>query len=110
MIRIIISFGMLVHGLIHLLGFSHEWLFAPTEKLGGKTIKELSDKASRVVGLLWLVASILFIGSAMWYLLEEEYFWIPAVAALLISQSLIFLYWDDAKFGTIANVFVAIII
>jgi hypothetical protein len=110
MIRIIISFGILLHGLIHLLGFSREWLFAPTEKVAGKTVNDFSEKTSRIVGLLWLFTSALFISGAVLYAIRIEYFWIPAVAGLLLSQSLIILYWDDAKFGTIANVLVGVVI
>jgi hypothetical protein len=100
---------MLVHGLIHLLGFSREWSFAPTEKLGER-IHELSEKAPRTVGILWLIASSLFISGAILFAFEKQYFWVTAVLGLVLSQSLIILYWDDAKFGTIANILVAILL
>jgi hypothetical protein len=101
---------MLVHGLIHLLGFSQEWLFSPAEKFAGRTVGELSAKASRFVGLLWLAACILFIAGAAFFVMNNEYFWIPVGLGLVLSQGLIILYWDDAKFGTIANVLVAIVV
>jgi hypothetical protein len=101
---------MLVHGLIHLLGFSQEWLFSPAEKFAGRRVGELSAKASRFVGLLWLAACILFIAGAAFFIMNNEYFWIPVGLGLFLSQGLIILYWDDAKFGTIANVLVAIVV
>jgi hypothetical protein len=38
------------------------------------------------------------------FLLKKDWWWIIAVPALVLSQILIIMSWQDAKFGTIANV------
>ena len=106
MIRIVFSFVIFLHGLIHLLGFVKEWNLAEVKQLTGETLISLSGGLSRIAGLLWLIASLLFIASAAKYLLRKEWWWMIAAVAIVVSQILIFIYWKDAKFGTVANIII----
>jgi hypothetical protein len=108
MLRFIFSFIVFVHGFIHLMGFLKEWKLAEVKELSGKTTIPLSGGLSKLAGLLWLVTCVLFLLSAFLYLAKQDWWWIPASIALVISQILIFIYWPDAKFGTAANVIILV--
>ncbi|MDK2984285.1 MAG: hypothetical protein PWP19_1763 [Thermococcaceae archaeon] len=108
MIRILFSLVVFLHGLIHLLGFVKEWNLAEVKQLTGNTLIPLSGGLSKIAGILWLAAGLLFIASAATYLLRKEWWWMLAGIAIPLSQILIIIYWKDAKFGTIATVIVLI--
>jgi hypothetical protein len=100
MIKFFIAFLMIVHGLIHLMGFAKAVQYAE--------MKQLTIAISKPVGLFWLMATLLFVISAILFLLKKEYWFIFSIAAVVISQIVIILSWHDAKFGTIANVIIVI--
>ncbi len=93
--RILIISLLIIHGLIHLLGYLKAFGFAD--------IQELSISISRSMGLLWLFICLLFVVSAFLMILNLDAWWMPAIPALVLSQVLIIMYWQDAKFGTVAN-------
>jgi len=96
----LLAFIVLFHGLIHSLGFIKAFGIAPVEKL----IRDISQKN----GLVWLGVAILFIVVFLLIVYDISVWWESALPALLISQYLIFSYWGDAKFGTIANIIIMI--
>ncbi|MBK9484876.1 MAG: hypothetical protein IPO01_06585 [Chitinophagaceae bacterium] len=89
---------LFLHGFIHVLGFAKAFNFG--------NITQLTKAISRPLGLIWLLAFLLFIMAAIQFLLNNEMWWLTAVNALAISQYLIFTNWHDAKFGTIANMII----
>jgi len=97
-IRIIFAIVVMLHGLIHLMGFVKAF------RLAG--IKGLSMDITRPAGMLWLAVALLFTASGVLVLIEYDPWWMTAAAAVVFSQLLVVLYWHDAKFGTIANVIV----
>jgi hypothetical protein len=96
--KYIFFFIICIHALIHLLGFVKAYNLA--------RVSQLTQHISRQAGVAWLVAALLFIAAATLYLLDQEYWWMIGVPAILISQTMIFLSWSDAKFGTIATVII----
>ncbi len=84
-----------VHGLIHLLGTA--------KACGILEVKELTQPISKSAGYVWLVAAVLFLVAAVLFVLNAEFWWMVGLPAVILSQALIFLFWRDAKFGTIAN-------
>lgn len=96
MLRIFFLFVLLLHGLIHLMGFAKAYKYAE--------ISQLTGHISKTAGMLWLVAALLFSASAVLFFLKKDAWWMVAVPAVLLSQMLIFSRWHDAKFGTVANV------
>lgn len=98
MIRILFLILVTIHGLIHLMGFAKAFQYAE--------MKQLTIAISKPVGLMWLMATLLFITSAILFLLKKDYWAIFSIAAVVISQIVIILSWHDAKFGTIANVLI----
>ncbi|GAA5417543.1 hypothetical protein Pryu01_02617 [Paraliobacillus ryukyuensis] len=96
--KAIFLFLILIHGLIHLMGFLKAFTMVE--------LNQLTIEISKPIGLLWLIAAILFLFVFLSFLLNQDWWWIPGLIAIVISQLLIMLTWQDAKFGTIANVIV----
>ena len=102
----VFAFVILVHGLIHVMGFLKEWKLSTISQLSG--VISLSKNAALVAGAGWLVACLLFLITLVSYYPGKGWWWMPAVAAITVSQLLIIIYWKDAKWGTIANVIIFI--
>ncbi|MEI7661325.1 MAG: DUF6544 family protein [Bacteroidota bacterium] len=71
-------------------------------------MKQLTIPISKPFGLLWMLAAILFIAAVALYLKESEYWWEVVLPAVIVSQVLIIMSWQDAKYGTIANIIILI--
>jgi len=89
---------VLLHGLIHLLGFVKGFEL--------REVKELTLPISKTLGVVWLTATILFLTYGFLYLLNTKYAWLIGLVAVAVSQVIIFLFWKDAKFGTIPNIII----
>lgn len=89
---------VLLHGLIHLLGFVKGFEL--------REVKELTLPISKTLGVVWLTATILFLAYGFLYLLNSKYTWLIGLVAVVVSQLIIFLFWKDAKFGTIPNIII----
>jgi len=96
MLRYIFAFILLIHGLIHLMGFVKAFKLAD--------IQQLTQSISKPFGILWLITAVLFVAAGALFLFQNNAWWIVAIPAVVLSQFLIFGAWQDAKFGTIANV------
>ena len=93
-------FGILliVHGLIHVMGFAKAFNLSE--------IKSLRLSISKPLGILWALAFLLFTIVAFLFLSKSQMWWLAAFIAIGISQILIILYWKDAKAGTAANIII----
>ncbi|MGB4843040.1 MAG: DUF6544 family protein [Ferruginibacter sp.] len=100
--KIIIALLILLHGLIHLMGFA--------KAFGYGNITQFTKDISKPLGLFWLMAAILFIIAAVLIFLKKDIWWVYSTIAVLISQYLIFNSWQDAKSGTVANIIIIIFI
>lgn len=98
MLKIVFLILVAVHGLIHIMGVVKAFHLAD--------IKELTLPISKPMGIIWLLAAVLFLATFILFLLHQPWWWMAAVPALVLSQLLIFVYWKDAKFGTLANVLI----
>lgn len=87
---------LVIHGLIHLLGFAKAFDLAQPP--------QLQAAISRPMGILWLAVAVLLLVGAGMVLLAVRWWWIPAALGVGLSQVLIFTAWNDAKAGTIANI------
>lgn len=94
-LRIAFTILVAVHGLIHLMGFAKAFELA--------SLEELSLPISKPWGILWGVAFVLFSVAGLFYLLRDSHWWLLGLVAVVLSQIIIFYFWQDAKFGTIAN-------
>lgn len=87
-----------IHGLIHTFGF--------VKAFGLADINELTQSISTPEGILWLLAVLLFLGCAIALVLNNDWWWVTALAAVLLSQTLILTRWQDAKVGTFPNLLI----
>lgn len=92
---------LLLHGLIHLLGFVKAF------NLG--EVSQLTQAIPRPTGALWLAVTLLFLISAGAYLTVQAGWPVIVLPAVILSQILIFSAWQDARFGTLANVIILIV-
>jgi len=67
-------------------------------------ISELTLPISPGWGLLWLATALTLASAGVLWLLQMEAWWFAAITGVILSQALIFVYWQDARFGTIPNV------
>lgn len=95
---------LVVHGLLHLLGFLKAFGLADIPGLGGRTLFPISGGAVRLVGVLWLLACILFLAAAALRSARQDAWWVLAAVGAVSSQALIVFQWTDAKAGTAVNV------
>lgn len=98
--RLIFAIILILHGLIHLMGFVKAFKLAE--------VSQLNMNISKAAGIAWLLAALVLIITSMTFLLKKEWWWMIGILALLLSQVLIIAYWSDAKFGTVANVILLI--
>lgn len=89
---------VLVHGLIHLMGFA--------KAFGLATLDALTQPISRAMGVIWLIAGLAMLGVAVLFALKSPSWPIAGLAAVVMSQVVIGRSWKDAKVGTIGNVLV----
>lgn len=99
--KLIFGFLLLVHGLIHLLGF--------VKAFRGNDIDHSFRSIPSLLGFNWLLAAMLFLISLTCFLMRKAWWPEMVVTAVVISQILIFLVWTDPKFGTIANVIILMV-
>ncbi len=101
--RIFLLILLVLHGLIHLIGFVHEFQLANVRQLSGKLSVPVGPMGLKVLGVLWLTTTALFLLGAVQVLRSQENWSILVLIAIVFSQVLILLYWKDAKAGTAAN-------
>lgn len=92
---------LLLHGCIHLIGFAKAYGYA--------NITQITKEVSKLAGLGWFVAALLFVIAAVLFVSKNELWPIVAIIAVAFSQVLIVKVWKDARFGTIANLIVLVV-
>lgn len=102
MLRYLVFALILVHALIHLMGFMKGQNLA--------NLEELHLPISKGVSWVWLMAALLLLSGGIGFLYDTSWWLGLLTAGTVLSQILIFLFWQDAKFGTLANVLLTIIL
>ena len=98
MLKYLFGFILLLHALIHFRGFAKAYNFAD--------IPQLTKFISKPIGLIWLLAALLFVAGAVLFFLKKESWTYVILIAVVISQILIITDWKDAKFGTVLNLMI----
>ncbi|MFO0746558.1 MAG: DUF6544 family protein [Myxococcota bacterium] len=93
--KIAIGIILVLHGLIHFMGFAKAFELAD--------LAALSQPIGRPMGLVWLAAALLMLGAAAALFAGATWWWALAGVAVVTSQVAIFSAWSDARFGTIPN-------
>jgi hypothetical protein len=92
---------VIIHSLIHLLGFLKAFQLAE--------VNQLTQHISKPAGVFWLIALLLLLVSAFLFISNNNLWWIPALIGAILSQVLIIIFWTDAKFGTIPNLIILVV-
>ncbi|RYY99490.1 MAG: hypothetical protein EOO11_04810 [Chitinophagaceae bacterium] len=87
---------LLVHGCVHFIGFHQLPVWRHSEGLFG------------ALSWPWASALLLFGTSALFRLRRSPLWWAPAAAGVLLSQVLVARQWEQAKWGTIPNLAIAL--
>ena len=96
---------MIIHGLIHLIGFFKKK--QPDTLSAGSEISPIArTKNVTLVANESLVACLLFITASICYYIDKGWWLVIAIIAIALSQILIIFYWKDAKWGTIVNIII----
>lgn len=102
---------LILHGLIHLLGFvvylrlaEVEALSYSTALLSGKL--EVGEAGANVFGVIWLLAAVGFVvaGVAVFALLP--WWWALTFWVALLSLVVTILDWPDSWFGVVVNMMI----
>lgn len=108
--KLVVIFVMLIHGVIHLIGFIKEFNLANVDYLPRIGSKPGPKHLSRLTGILWLSAFLLFVVAAAG-LITNNIWWItPAIVGIVVSQSLVILHWNEAKWGSILNAIILVVV
>ena len=92
---------VLLHGLLHLLGFVKAFELAE--------LSTLTQPISRPMGVVWFVAAVLLCAAAGVFAFTTRAFWMIGLVAALVSQVVIITSWSDARVGTLANLIIAVV-
>ncbi|RIW17411.1 hypothetical protein D0X99_06700 [Algoriphagus lacus] len=92
---------VILHGLIHVIGFVKGYEL--------REIKEFTLPISKPMGIAWLITCLFFLGYGLLFSISHRYAWVVGLAAVVLSQILIFLVWKDAKFGTLPNILILLV-
>jgi hypothetical protein len=91
---------LVLHGLIHLLGFAKAFGLADLPQLG--------QPISPTLGAFWLLAALLLLGAAVALFVWPRSWSALGALAVVISMVVIVPSWADAKFGAAVNLLVLI--
>ena len=92
---------VVLHGLIHLMGV--------VKGFGLKEIKELTLPISTSMAMLWLSTSLVLLTYVAMLAVDHRYAWAVGFFGALLSQVLVFMFWTDAKFGTVPNLVIIVV-
>jgi uncharacterized membrane protein YidH (DUF202 family) len=87
MLKYLFAFILLIHGLIHFLGFAKAYSYG--------NVTQLTKDISKPNGLLWLATALLFLLAALLLLIKKESWPYVAIATVVISQILIISVWKQ---------------
>ncbi len=99
--KFIFGIILVIHAIIHLLGF--------VKAFGFHEVPNLTLPISKPMGLLWLTATAFFIIYGILHFSNSKYAWLAGLIAVIVSQALVVMFWKDARFGTIANLIILLV-
>lgn len=105
--------GVIVHGLIHLMGFVAYWPLAEIAELPYKTNLlngrlALSQSGMQLFSVLWLLAAVGLVAAAVSLVLDQSW-WLPLmVVAVGVSLMVTVLDWSNAFRGAIISLLILV--
>lgn len=95
--RYLFALLLFIHGLLHMMGFAKAY------DIGNVPINSFISKP---LGIIWLQVSFLFVSAAILYLAKSFWWMHFSLLAVFMSQIVIIIFWQDAKWGTCVNVII----
>lgn len=95
---------LILHGIVHALGFSTAWGIAGAQGRSVQASIGMPEPAERAFGLLWLVAMIGFVGAGLGLLFTAPWWQELTVVAAAISVIPIVVWWRNAWMGALVDV------
>ena len=92
---VVFAIVLVVHGLIHVLGFA--------KAFGLAELPQLAQPISPWLGAVWLLDALLFLVAAAALFAWPRGWWAIGACAISVSMFLVVLAWTDAKFGALGN-------
>lgn len=89
-----------MHSIIHLVGFIKSFDLIE--------LSHLTKTISKPLGILWLSTALLFFICLYAVWMGHLWWWMVAIVAAILSQILILQDWNEANYGTIANVIILV--
>ncbi len=100
--KILFIVVVVIHALIHIMGFVKAFNLAE--------LSQLTKPISKILGVIWMATALLFLTALVLFLLKDDKWWIVGFIAIAISQIVITNSWSDAKWGTIANIIILLFV
>jgi uncharacterized protein YjeT (DUF2065 family) len=97
---VLFALALVVHGVIHLLGFA--------KAFGLAELPQLTQPISQLLGVAWLAAALLFVVAGLSLFTWPRAWWVLAGVAVLVSMIAMVPSWTDARFGALANLIVLV--
>lgn len=111
MLYTIIAIVLILHGLIHLIGFAVNWQLVTladipysTSVLVGKVY--VGAAGIRVVGIFWLIVTVGFVVAGIGLLILAPWWYALTFWMALFSLVLCILAWPEAQFGAYTNLII----
>jgi len=95
--------------MVHLMAYAHELKLTEDEEMRISS-SDVFRGIEKIESILWLVTYSLLVCSVILFLLYISWWWIITAAGVLLSQTLIILDWHEAKYGTITNIIIVLVI
>jgi hypothetical protein len=113
--EILLTVLLLAHAIAHLPGFLVGWRITSLDAMPYRTTiadgrVDVGDAGMRVMGTLWLAASLLFVASGLGAAADVGW-WLPVtIAGVALSMPLAVLWLPDTRAGVAVNALVILLI
>ncbi len=91
---------LFLHGIIHLFGFA--------KAFGLSQMDQIKTEISKVQGVFWFIAFVLFSYSGEALLSKNTYWYWIALSGVILSVILIAVTWRDSKYGILPNIIICL--
>jgi hypothetical protein len=107
--RFIIGLVLIAYGLAHAVGFVTKWRIDPAKNAPYNTtilngIIDLGDIGMRAMGILWLVAGLVFVAAGFGVMGASSWGGFVTLDAAMFSLILSVIGWPDYRIGVFINV------
>jgi hypothetical protein len=108
MVKYILVALLALHGIVHGFGFGATWRIGPAGTVSAtpSLIPGVAPDGTlaHVLGIIWLIALLAFVGAAFGLLTDGAWWRIAAAVAAVVSLALCIAWWNDGKAGAVIDI------